>query len=309
MFSRYVLHFRPIFFSQNALRLSSTSSSFKPIQKREIKKHYPVPPRLRYVNGYLKDFRDDRLILSILHFKDKYDIERKLRIELLDENDIGLVGQYFTDVFMNNCSMVKALDGTYEEMARFFYDDIASKLPNKMSMIVKDDDKVVVYHILDKIERDNFDKYFTNGSHMDKPYLDFKDNYAEDVKSDPFESIKANRLAVALDAPFSQTLRFVPEHINCILYFEAVGIDKHYLNAGLFPELVRLMHKIAFGHGCEYGVVYSGAAKSSRISLNVWDHLFTFPYEKFKEDGKFVFDALSDGAKGIVVTYKDFTKE
>uniref|UniRef100_A0AC35F6N9 Uncharacterized protein n=1 Tax=Panagrolaimus sp. PS1159 TaxID=55785 RepID=A0AC35F6N9_9BILA len=283
MFSRCVLHFRPIFFSQNALRLSSTSSSsLKPIQKREIKKHYPVPPRLRYVNGYLKDFRDDRRVLSVLNFKDKYDVERKLQIELLDENDIGLVGQYFTDVFMNNCSMVKALDGTYEEMAPFFYDDIASILPNKMSMIVKDDDKVVGYHILDKIERDNFDKYFTNGSHMDKPYLDFKDNYAEDIKNGPFESIKANRLAAALNAPFSQTLRFVPKHINCILYFEAVGIDKHYQNV---------------------------AAESARISLNVWDHLFTFPYEKFKEDGKIIFDNLSDGAKGIVVTYKDFTKE
>uniref|UniRef100_A0A914PRB7 N-acetyltransferase domain-containing protein n=1 Tax=Panagrolaimus davidi TaxID=227884 RepID=A0A914PRB7_9BILA len=271
MFSRCVLHFRPIFFSQNALRLSSTSSSLKPIQKREIKKHYPVPPRLRYVNGYLKDFRDDRRILSILNFKDKYDVERKLQIELLDENDIGLVGQYFTDVFMNNCSMIKALgefaDGTYEEMAPFFYDDLASKLPNKMSMIVKDDDKVVGYHIMDKIERDNFDKYFTNGSHMDKPYLDFKDNYAEDIKNGPFESIKANRLAAAINAPLSQTLRFVPKHINCILYFEAVGIDKHYQNAGLFPELVRLMHKIAYEHGCEYGVVYSVAAESARISL------------------------------------------
>lgn len=48
-----------------------------------------------------------------------------------------------------------------------------------MSMLVKDGDKCIGYHVVDKIERENFDIYFSNGTHMEKPYLDFKDNYAE----------------------------------------------------------------------------------------------------------------------------------
>uniref|UniRef100_A0A914YQT5 Uncharacterized protein n=1 Tax=Panagrolaimus superbus TaxID=310955 RepID=A0A914YQT5_9BILA len=100
-----------------------------------------------------------------------------------------------------------------------------------MSMLVKDGDKCIGYHVVDKIEKDNFDSYFTNGSYMENPHLDFKDNYAEDIKNGPFNSHKANTIATLLDAPFAQTLRFLPKDVNCLLYFEVVGIDKNYQNA------------------------------------------------------------------------------
>uniref|UniRef100_A0AC34FB61 N-acetyltransferase domain-containing protein n=1 Tax=Panagrolaimus sp. ES5 TaxID=591445 RepID=A0AC34FB61_9BILA len=294
MISRYFLQFRH-FSTQNIYRFGSSSSSSKSFN--EIK-HYRIPPRLPYVNGYVNDFREDRPILSTIKYRN-----RELQIELLDENDTGLVGQLYADQFMKENSMVCALNGTPEELAQFFYDDVASKLSSNMSMLVKDGDKCIGYHVVDKIERENFDNYFSNGTHMEKPYLDFKDNYAEDIKNGRFESEKANTIAALLNAPFSQTLRFLPQDVNCLLYFEVVGIDKNYQNCGIFPELVRLMTKIGKENGCDYGVVYSIAKESANISLKVWKHLFTFPYDKFKVDGKVIFKNLSDGAKGIVVTY------
>uniref|UniRef100_A0A914YU31 Uncharacterized protein n=1 Tax=Panagrolaimus superbus TaxID=310955 RepID=A0A914YU31_9BILA len=77
MLSRYFLSFRS-FSGQNIYRFaSSTSSSTK--TGNEIQKHYRIPPRLPYIDGYLNDFRTDRPILSTINYKDKTGKEREIQ--------------------------------------------------------------------------------------------------------------------------------------------------------------------------------------------------------------------------------------
>lgn len=121
MIARFVLPFRPKFVAispQIVCRFafssfSSSSTKPAPLKPTKVKnpeiKHYPIPSRLPYIDGYLKDYRTDRLILSTIDYKDRSGEERKLQIELLDEFDIALVGQLFADHFMKDCSMVTAL--------------------------------------------------------------------------------------------------------------------------------------------------------------------------------------------------------
>lgn len=79
-------------------------------------------------------------------------------------------------IFINDFS-----DGTYEELAPFFFDDVAPRLPSKLSMLVKDGDKAVGFNLVDYVEKEDFGKYFTNGTPMENPVLEIKDDYAEGV--------------------------------------------------------------------------------------------------------------------------------
>ena len=115
-------------------------------------------------------------------------------------------------------------------------------------MLVKDGDKAVGFNLVDYVEKEDFGKYFTNGTPMENPVLEIKDDYAEgvfhflfiirfiflkasvflDIQKGPYKSHLSNQLLGVLEIPVSQTLRFLPPDVNRILFHEAVGLYKEY---------------------------------------------------------------------------------
>ena len=70
-------------------------------------KKYPVPPRQEYVDGYLQDFRTDRQLVKTVNSNSGE--KKQLRVEILDEADLPMIGQMVCDHFMKHISIVSEL--------------------------------------------------------------------------------------------------------------------------------------------------------------------------------------------------------
>uniref|UniRef100_A0A914QQR4 Mitochondrial ribosomal protein L44 n=1 Tax=Panagrolaimus davidi TaxID=227884 RepID=A0A914QQR4_9BILA len=85
----------------NFVRFSSNSSEAST-------KDYPVPPRLKYIDGYIRDSRNDRKLRDTFIFGTKNGETKELRIEIADEKDIPVVVQSCIDLFVTDVNLYKS---------------------------------------------------------------------------------------------------------------------------------------------------------------------------------------------------------
>uniref|UniRef100_A0AC35F3R2 Uncharacterized protein n=1 Tax=Panagrolaimus sp. PS1159 TaxID=55785 RepID=A0AC35F3R2_9BILA len=278
----------------NFVRFSSTSSEAST-------KDYPVPPRLKYIDGYIRDSRNDRKLRDTFIFGTKNGETKELRIEIADEKDIPLVVQSYGDLFLEEVNIYRHLNSTYDEFAQLFFNRKSGMLSKGLSYIIKDEDKVVGFSLGDIYDISHIDDEFRKQLYSKDAKIEFKDDYAEDIKNAEGDTEKAKKIYAFFEPAMLQTIHFIPPDRKKIFLYESTGIKKDYQKSNLYLTLVDLMHKSAKEKGCDYSVSYCVAKASARQASKFCDHLFSFPFDKFKANGKVVFDSLHDGAKALEV--------
>uniref|UniRef100_A0AC34FLV8 N-acetyltransferase domain-containing protein n=1 Tax=Panagrolaimus sp. ES5 TaxID=591445 RepID=A0AC34FLV8_9BILA len=263
--------------------------------------NYPIPPRLPYIDGFIRDTRNDRKLRSIFNFKSKNCETKKLRIEIADEKDIPLVVQSCADLFINDVNLYKHLNPTYDDLSQLYFDKKAKMFSSGVNFVVKDEDKVVAFTIGDIYDlKDIPEKYQTFRYSKDAKF-EFKDDYAEDIKNAQGNTEKARIINAFFEPSKSQIYKFVPSDIRKFFLYEATGIHENYRKSFLYRTLFDYMCEDARKNGAEYMITYCLAIASARQVAKDSDLLIKFPYNRFKENGKIIFYDMCDGAEALEV--------
>ena len=130
-----------------------------------------------------------------------------------------------------------------------------------------------------------------------------------DIQNGPWKSINANRYHVMYDSALKQTNKFLPEGIQRIGSPRALLVHPEFRGEGIGILLFAETRKLLRSLNCDGWVTFAVVDGSRNVTMrpeNGMKILFTFPYNKFKENGVPIFDELIDGTKEHSIMYSSF---
>ncbi|KAE9547418.1 hypothetical protein FO519_009370, partial [Halicephalobus sp. NKZ332] len=128
------------------------------------------------------------------------------------------------------------------------------------------------------------------------------------IQSGPWGSLNANRYHVICQAAMKQTNKFLPKGIQKLGVPRALFVHPEFRGEGigilLFAETKKLLKNLNCDGWTTFAVV-DGSRNVTLHPANDMKVLFTFPYNKFKENGIPIFDELVDGTREHSIMYAD----
>uniref|UniRef100_A0AC34RSI2 Uncharacterized protein n=1 Tax=Panagrolaimus sp. JU765 TaxID=591449 RepID=A0AC34RSI2_9BILA len=140
----------------------------------------------------------------------------KFRVEIAGPEDKLLVSQYLTEGFAKHLNICAAIKMKFEDLAPVSYGWVDEMIDNNNTYCVFADDRLVSICTTILYERKDFPKVFRNGVGIPTADVDFEllPDYAEFIKSGPFNNHKANQIDAIFDVCNTYVGHQMPDHVQ-----------------------------------------------------------------------------------------------
>uniref|UniRef100_A0A914P489 Uncharacterized protein n=1 Tax=Panagrolaimus davidi TaxID=227884 RepID=A0A914P489_9BILA len=144
-----------------------------------------------------------------------------IRVEIIDEKDLDLIGNFY-----NYNNYLNLINVKPEETEKFAFDAVKKCLFQPLSFAAFDGEKLVGIQLNRFHIPSEFPQIF-DGFNENNPKFIIKEDYSNEIQNAPY-TFEANKIYVNLEECFRQTGKFLPKEIKNLGVIKSIGIHPNY---------------------------------------------------------------------------------